>query len=154
MPSLTHYESDNNVRHISKAENIDFIAYKRWRATMTRQELTDHSLFGVKWSQWENRGTPLGFNVEWQDGAGNLLTPPPIVTNGPGFRSVVQVMAFAGSPPEGEPVSQIESMRMTYSFNGEEFELVVGKNWITYIIAILVLVAFVAVLIIVTGGLV
>ena len=147
MPSRQHFESSGSIRHTAVARNIDFIVYKSWKCSMKREEQVTHSFLGFEWKAWEKAGNELGFTAQWQDGSGTLVSAAPIAVNETGYRSAEHLLFFAGSPPEEETVTNIDSMRMTYGFGGDRFELVEGKNWVTYSLAIGVLI-----LLILTGA--
>lgn len=152
MAEKRHHEAGGTVRHTARATNLDFIAFKEWKASMEREAQVEKSFLGFTWQGWERAGDPLRFDAQWQAGNGNLTTFPPTTSSSTGYRSAAHIMFFVGSPPDDEGVSAIESMRMTYVFDGEEHELVVGKNWITYVAAIVVLVIVLLLIIVVAGG--
>ena len=146
MATRTHHSSGGTIRHTAEASNFDVIAYKSWKSSMTREKKVNHSFLFFKWTSWEKSGNPTGFDAQWQDGIGRPIITTPVRTDDPGYFALEQLYFFVGSPPGNEIISSIESMRMDYTFDGEKFNLVTGKNWITYIAAIVVLVIVIAVL--------
>lgn len=146
MAKRIHFEKDSKIRHTLSVTNIDFIAYKEWKASAKREENIEKHFLWWSWMGWEKSGDPISFNIECQDDIGRPIQIPPTVSRKEGYFSSKCFAAFTAQPPEGETVSSISSMRMTYSFNNEDYELVTGRNWITYAIAIAVIIIAVVVI--------
>lgn len=147
MAKREHLEASGTIRHTAKATNLDFIAYKSWKASMTKEELVTKNFLWWTYQGWEKTGTPLGFTPQWQNGIGVIINASPIINSSTGYFSADELYfwSMTAAPPDNEAVSSIASMRMDYEFNGEKFDLVEGKNWITYISAGIVILAIIAV---------
>lgn len=143
MAKRVHFEDDFKTRSTMSLTNIDFIAYNQWKASAKREKKVKKNFLGLSWTSWEKEGDPMSFDIECQNSAGHPVVIPPINSRKTGYFSSKCYAIFAGQPPEGEAVSSISSMRMTYHFKGKEYELVTGKNWITYALAIVVLVVII-----------
>ncbi len=140
MSKRIHFENNSSVRHTLSLTNVNFIAYNEWKASAKRERKVENHFLLWSWTGWEKDGVPLSFEIECQNNAGYPVNIPPINSRKTGYFSSKCHAIFAGQPPEGEAISSISSMRMNYEFKGKPYNLVTGKNWITYSIALVVLV--------------
>lgn len=133
MVSRVHTEQNNpNVRHTFRAENLDFIGWKSWKASSERQ-VREVGLFG--WESWNRAGAGRDFTAVFVLADGTQLAPQPARQTETGYASEEWSGVGLGPPAWG-----VEGLDVSYQFEGQTFELKEGKNWVTIVVtAVIVL---------------
>jgi hypothetical protein len=139
MASRRHVETGGNVRHTVRAESLDFIAYKSWKASSEREVKHTHDWLGWKWDTWDRSGRSLDFTAIFVAGDGSQL-PNPARTASTGYQSEEQWAWFSGAVPSDQAAAQVEGLTVDYNFDGKAFTLTVGRNYVTLVIAAVVII--------------
>lgn len=142
-------EDDDDVRITIHGSNVDFYAYKNWLVESIRERReTTQGWFGPV-ETWTRENPEAAPEVEVQDGGGNLLPLNPAIVNQVGYRSISHF--YAGTNPSASMVSDITSMRVSYTRRGDRVERIVGSNWVTKAATVVVVVVVVVILILIFG---
>ena len=140
--SRTHKVGDSE-RYKYKVYNVHLTLYSQWGGECIREVKTHHKLLLIEWDTWDRKGKAKSFNVWTQSQVGGNTTQdgpfqPNISENGREAR----VFHDLGIPA----AMTYNAIKMKYVWDGEEYGLHTGINWITLIISLVVIIAIFSVI--------
>jgi hypothetical protein len=124
MASRVHFEQNNpDVRHTFRAENVDFVGYKSWKASSER-EVRQKGFLGFE--SWNRAGGSADFTAIFVLGDGTQLTPNPPRHPEAGYQSEEEWIGFGFA---SDPAANfVEGLTVNYTFEGAPFTLQEGET--------------------------
>jgi hypothetical protein len=142
MVSRVHFEQNGTIKHTFSADNLDILGWKSWKASSERQ-VRQPGFFG---DSWNRVGGSRDFTAIFVRPDGTQFLPNPPRRTETGY----QYEEWSGFGI-GPPAWGVEGLVVNYEFGGELFSLEEGRNWITFVATLILLIAVVAVLVFVFG---
>jgi len=128
------HKSEDKTRYKYNVYNVHFLVYSQWGGECIREVKKHHNFW---WDTWDKEGDAKSFNVWTQSQVGGSTTQ-----DGPYQPNISEIGRKARVFNDlGIPAMTYNAIKMKYVWDGQEYELHAGVNWITLIPSVAVIIA-------------
>ncbi|MEJ2612047.1 MAG: hypothetical protein P8179_18735 [Candidatus Thiodiazotropha sp.] len=131
------HKSGDKKRYKYNVYNLHFALYSQWGGECIREVKTHHKVWFIEWDTWDRKGDATSFNVWTQSQVGGSTTQ-----DGPYQPNITETGRKARVFHDaGILAMTYNAIKMKYLWDGKEYELHTGVNWITLIPSVAVIIA-------------